>query len=301
MKSTVSRRGFLKTVSALAGGAAIGAPRFLKAADAGDKYGGFLMGIQSYSLRNFPVDRMLQITHDDLGLHQVEFFGAHFPLNANDEKIKSIEDQMAKLEIKSLAHGVNAFTKDDKANRKIFEFAKKAGIKNLSADPSPDAFDSLDKLVEEFDIRIAIHNHGPGAIQQSGGRAERHRRASQKHRRVRRFGPLHSLGGRSGEGHQFAQRPVVRSAPEGFRGNERKCERSDTRQRPARCGRRLQGPAQSKLSCGLQPGAGVRGEARKPDCRHSGMPGGGGRRGAKGGKKLRFRAGNRSKVPRIVD
>ena len=33
----------------------------------------------------------------------------------------------------------------------------------MSADPTEDAFDSLDKLVVEYDIRIAIHNHGPGA------------------------------------------------------------------------------------------------------------------------------------------
>ena len=31
----------------------------------------------------------------------------------------------------------------------------------MSADPDPDSFESLDSLVKEFDIRIAIHNHGP--------------------------------------------------------------------------------------------------------------------------------------------
>ncbi len=59
------------------------------------------------------------------------------------------------------AHGVNRFTKDGDANRKVFEFAKAAGIKNLSADPDPDSFDSLNGLVKEFDIRVGIHNHGP--------------------------------------------------------------------------------------------------------------------------------------------
>ena len=53
--------------------------------------------------------------------------------------------------------------KDHEANRRWFEFAKKAGIKSISANPSEDSFDSLDKLCEEYQIRIAIHNHGPGA------------------------------------------------------------------------------------------------------------------------------------------
>ncbi len=163
MTNSISRRGFLGTVSAAAGAAVLGAPRILKADDDKSKYGGFLMGIQSYSLRNFPVDKALQITHDDLGLRYVEFFGSHFPLNSSDERIKEIQDKIAGLEIMSLAHGVNAFTKNHDANRKIFEFAKKAGFKNISADPTEDSFDSLDKLVEEYGIRIAIHNHGPGA------------------------------------------------------------------------------------------------------------------------------------------
>ena len=45
----------------------------------------------------------------------------------------------------------------------MFEFAKRAGIKNITANPNPESFDSLDKLVAEYNIRIAIHNHGPGS------------------------------------------------------------------------------------------------------------------------------------------
>jgi sugar phosphate isomerase/epimerase len=62
-----------------------------------------------------------------------------------------------------LSHGVNGFSKNHEANRKLFEFAKKAGVRNITADPSEDSFDSLEQLVAEFDIRIAIHNHGPRA------------------------------------------------------------------------------------------------------------------------------------------
>jgi inosose dehydratase len=165
MLTSNSRRKFLKTVAAgaAATAASFGVPQFLKAAEGNDKYGGFLMGIQSYSLRNFPLDKTLAITHDDLGLRQIEFFSAHVPLNYPDDKIDALREKLAGLEMKSLAHGVNGFTKNHEANRTIFEFAKKAGIKNLSADPTEDSFDSLDKLVEEFDIRIAIHNHGPGS------------------------------------------------------------------------------------------------------------------------------------------
>jgi inosose dehydratase len=162
MSFLVSRRGFLGAMATTAG-AVLTAPRLLRAADDNSKYGGFPMGIQSYTLRNFPVDKALEIIHDDLGLHYVEMFGAHFPGNSTDDQIQQMKSKLAGKDIKLTAHGVNGFSKDHEANRRWFEFAKKAGIRNISADPSEDSFDSLDKLVEEYDVRIAIHNHGPGA------------------------------------------------------------------------------------------------------------------------------------------
>ncbi|HEY2881809.1 MAG TPA: sugar phosphate isomerase/epimerase, partial [Pirellulales bacterium] len=131
--------------------------------DAKRTYGGYLMGIQSYSLRNFPVDRVIEIVHNDLGLSAIEFYQIHLDPKASDEQIKRIKEKTAEVGIKLTSHGVNNFGKNHDANRKLFEFAKKLGLKNITADPSEDSFDSLDKLVEEYDIRIAIHNHGPGA------------------------------------------------------------------------------------------------------------------------------------------
>ena len=60
-----------------------------------------------------------------------------------------------------VGYGVSRFSKDHDANRKIFEFARAMGLEYLSADPTRDSFDSLDKLVEEYKIAIAIHPHGP--------------------------------------------------------------------------------------------------------------------------------------------
>lgn len=154
-----SRRRLLAVTAAGAAASTLGWPRAVRADSKGD---GFVLGLQSYSLRNFGVDQALDDMHE-LGLHAVEFFGGHYPLNSSQEQIEQMNQKLAKRDIKPMAHGVNGFGKDHEANRRVFEFAKKAGIRNLSADPSPDAFDSLDKLVAEYDIRIAIHNHGPGA------------------------------------------------------------------------------------------------------------------------------------------
>ena len=81
--------------------------------------------------------------------------------SASDEEIAATQKKVADLGMSISAHGVNKFTKDAMENREIFTFAKKLGVPTLTADPDPDSFDSLDDLVKEFDIRIAIHNHGP--------------------------------------------------------------------------------------------------------------------------------------------
>lgn len=160
MQAAWSRRKFLQVAAGAAGAWATG--RVARAADANDAYGGFNLGLQSYTLREFPVDRALEEINK-LGLHSVELFQAHFNSQSSDSEIEAMKGRAQSLGIKIMGHGVNPFTKDHAANRRWFEFAKKAGIKNLSADPTEDAFDSLDKLCEEFQIRIAIHNHGPGA------------------------------------------------------------------------------------------------------------------------------------------
>jgi sugar phosphate isomerase/epimerase len=118
------------------------------------------LGIQLYSLRGFPVDQALQHAQD-LGFKHVELFGGMLPLDAPAPKISEMKQRVAQMGMTISAHGVNAFGKDAAANRRTFEFAKALGIRNITADPDPESFDSLNDLVQEFDIRIAIHNHGP--------------------------------------------------------------------------------------------------------------------------------------------
>jgi sugar phosphate isomerase/epimerase len=156
-----SRRSFLGTAAG-ATAAFVGGPRLLRAADAKNRFGGFDLGMQSYSLRGFPIDKALAEINK-LGLASVELFEAHFSGKSSDADIEAMKSKTKAQGIAMRGHGVNQFGADHEANRRWFVFAKKAGIKNLSADPHEDAFESLDKLCEEFQIRIAIHNHGPGA------------------------------------------------------------------------------------------------------------------------------------------
>lgn len=160
MGHVISRRRFVQVGSAAACGLAGGLVQRVLAADS-DPFRGWQIGVQSYSLREFDVHEAVRHIQG-MGIHFVEFYTKHLALEATDQQIAETKKLLDGAGVKLNAHGVNRFTKDHEANRKLFQFAKKAGIRNMTADPDPDSFESLDKLCAEFDLRICIHNHGPG-------------------------------------------------------------------------------------------------------------------------------------------
>ena len=129
---------------------------------AGAPYGGFRMGSQSYSFRNFKFDETF-VKLKELGLTNMEFCNVHFKPDATDPGFAKVKETIAASGIKVPSYGVEGFGKDVAANRKKFEFAKALGLEILTADLEKEAFENVDALCKEFNIKIAIHNHGPGA------------------------------------------------------------------------------------------------------------------------------------------
>jgi len=163
MSFSIQRRQLLIASAAAAGATFFDLSTILGAED---KYLGFPIGVQSYSLRAF--NTLEAVRHiQGLGLHYAEFYSKHLGLNASQGQINETKALLKKHGIALNAHGVSGFSANHEANRKVFAFAKRAGIKNITANPQPNSFDSLEKLVKEFDIRICIHNHGPGALYDS--------------------------------------------------------------------------------------------------------------------------------------
>lgn len=154
-RTGLTRRQFLQGSAAM-----LAAGATLHAQQAGDAFGGFTVGMQSYTFRNFNFERAMGLVRD-LGLRNVELFRGHLPTTATDEQINAAKNLLREHQITPIAFGVENFSKDDDRNRRLFEFGRKLGVRYFSADPDPDSFDSLDKMVEEFNIGIAIHPHGP--------------------------------------------------------------------------------------------------------------------------------------------
>ncbi|MBD3176376.1 MAG: TIM barrel protein [Armatimonadia bacterium] len=123
--------------------------------------GGLKIGIQSFTFRTFSMERCVASVAE-LGVSFIEFCGVHIKVDAPQAERNTVQSVLARYDVVCNAYGVEALTDDESANRVKFDFAKEWGVDVLTADPTPESFDCLDKLVDEYDIRVAIHNHGPG-------------------------------------------------------------------------------------------------------------------------------------------
>lgn len=127
------------------------------------RYGGFTMAVQSWTFRVYPIDQVLDFAVE-LGLSRIELSpqASHFGFPATDDQIAAMRGKLAERGLDCTTSGLEPVTGDPQADRAVFEYARKLGLRTIMVDASPEVLARLDDLVAEFDIRIGVHNHGPG-------------------------------------------------------------------------------------------------------------------------------------------
>jgi len=158
-----SRRTFLQS-GALATACAVSSvsPAIAEAIPETGKPCPIKLGLASYTFRNFDraqiIGFMKQLHLTDLNCKDVK---DHLPMDPVAEK-QALDDYTA-AGIKLHAAGAIYFPKNDEQDiRSKFEYVKRAGIGVIVAgDPTPESLKWIEKFVKEYDIKIAIHNHGP--------------------------------------------------------------------------------------------------------------------------------------------
>jgi sugar phosphate isomerase/epimerase len=148
-----NRRRFLGTAAALA--APWPAP--LRAARVAP--GEIRLGVATYSLREFPRAEAIKMLHT-LRVDHVSIKSFHLPYEASKEELLSGAREFRDAGFTILSGG-NIDLKDPATLRPMFEYAKTCGIPMMVCAPTQETMDAVEKLVQEFDIKIAIHNHGP--------------------------------------------------------------------------------------------------------------------------------------------
>lgn len=159
---TVARRTFLLSAGAVIAGArwpaaarAAGA-----ASDPARRIEPLKIGLASYSLRNFTLDRALEMAQA-ANVRYMTFKDVHIPRTDPPERIRANRARIEAAGITIMGGGTINMPNDQAQIRKDFEYAKLAGFPLIYASPDPAALDYIERLVKEFDIRLVIHNHGP--------------------------------------------------------------------------------------------------------------------------------------------
>jgi len=162
----ITRRGLLRAAMAagaaapLAGLAPAALARDARPADRGDPWRGLKVGVATYSLSKLPLDAAIKGLVK-VGARYASIKDAHLPLDAVASRRKEVARRFLDAGITPLSCGVITLTDDDRALRNAFEYARDAGFATIVCKPTRQSLPKLDALVKEFDIRVAIHNHGP--------------------------------------------------------------------------------------------------------------------------------------------
>jgi inosose dehydratase len=157
-----NRRSFLKTAGI--GMAATAIPVLANASAekpgvAKSKYD-YRLGVASYTLRKFSTEEALDMTVR-CGVNRITFKDMHLPLDASKETIRKTVELCRKKGVELYGAGVIYMrTKPEVDN--AFEYAKTAGMEMIVGVPNHELLDYVEGKVKEYDVKLAIHNHGPG-------------------------------------------------------------------------------------------------------------------------------------------
>ena len=157
-----SRRTFFTGLGAFAAAAASAsrAEATPAAASGADLGVSFKLGVASYSFRAFQRRTAINLTKK-LGVQYINIKDFHLPLTGTPQETRAGAAEFTKAGLTILGGGNIDFKKDDESDIKMkFEYAKNAGMPLIVCAPSTITLPKLEKYVKQYDIKIAVHNHG---------------------------------------------------------------------------------------------------------------------------------------------
>lgn len=119
----------------------------------------FDLGMAGYTFREFSIEGTIQIMKR-IGVTNLSLKDFHMPMNSTQEQIKSIIGKISDAGIKVYTVGVVYMNSEEGVNQ-AFEYAKMAGVTMMVGAPDLNLLPYVEKKVKSYDIRLAIHNHGP--------------------------------------------------------------------------------------------------------------------------------------------
>jgi sugar phosphate isomerase/epimerase len=118
------------------------------------------LGVASYSMREFTLDQALEMAKT-LGVTHMTFKDVHLPRTDPPATTRALSARIAAAGITIMGGGTITLPNDPAQIEKDFEYAKNAGFPLIFVSPDPAALDIVEQMAKTYNIKVAIHNHGP--------------------------------------------------------------------------------------------------------------------------------------------
>ena len=119
----------------------------------------FSLGMAGYTFKGFTVERTIEMMNT-IGITYLSLKDFHMPMNSTKEQIDSVIGKFNQSGITVYTVGVVNMTTEESVDQ-AFEYAKMAGVKMIVGAPDYKLLPYVEKKIKTYDIRLAIHNHGP--------------------------------------------------------------------------------------------------------------------------------------------
>ncbi|MFC3197955.1 sugar phosphate isomerase/epimerase family protein [Parapedobacter deserti] len=120
----------------------------------------FELGVAGYSFVHFSLDESLAMMKR-LNVHYLCIKDFHLPFKSSDSEIRAFHEKLAQSGVTGYAVGPIYMTKSKTEIDNAFEYAKRVGVKLIVGIPNKEDLPYISDKTAEYDIRYAIHNHGP--------------------------------------------------------------------------------------------------------------------------------------------
>lgn len=155
-----TRRNFVRTAGT--GVIAAGLPGFATGSAPSPPPAGkdsFKLAVAGYTFAKFDLDKSLEMMKR-VGISLLGVKDFHLPLTSTQEIIKQTLEKMKSFGV--IPYGVGPiYMKSEASVDQAFAYAEMVGVTLLIGVPDAPLLPYVEKKVKEYNIRVAIHNHGP--------------------------------------------------------------------------------------------------------------------------------------------
>jgi inosose dehydratase len=117
------------------------------------------LGLTSYTFRNFSLDDTIKWTLR-LQLKNISLKSMHMPLESSADDIKKIAEKVRNAGLNLYGVGV-IYMKTPQEVEAAFIYAANAGVEMIVGVPDHELLPLTEEQVKKYNIKLAIHNHGP--------------------------------------------------------------------------------------------------------------------------------------------